>query len=153
MSRRTLICLAAGLTVLWAGAALAEFSLAEKKIIKKQDESYKSESDSLNKACASTIKAAIDWESFKSELTASADGKLRKSFYGYCAAPLSALRSLCGDADAKQTVQKKVKQVTCKFGGKDKRKIDLKGGTVTYWVDWDSGNDADFCKAFLGKKL
>ena len=138
--------------VVWAGIA-AGFSLRQKKFMKQQDEYFKKEVDSANKKCAIALKAAIDWASFKGEMDKALDKKINYSFYGYCSSPVSNLRGMCDDADAKAEVKKKVKSYTCKFGGKGKRKMTLKGGKLTFWVDWEAANADDFAKEFFGKNL
>jgi hypothetical protein len=142
-----------GVAVVWAGVALADFSLRQKKFMKGQDDYFQKEVASANTKCGMKLKASIDWNSFKAEVDKSLDGKINTSFYGYCSEPLSSMHGMCDDADSKGAIAKKVKSYTCRFGGKGKRKMDLKGGALTFWIDWDAANNGDFCKDFLGKKL
>jgi hypothetical protein len=147
--------LGCGAIIVIGGAAIAELSERQKEFAKAQDEYFKREVDSADAKCETKLDAKIDWESFKGEVDRRLDGKEGShSFYGYCAEPVGTLYSMCGGSErSKAAIKKKIKSYTCKFGGKGKRKAVLKGGALTYWVDWDAANNGDFMKAFLGKKL
>jgi hypothetical protein len=151
--RCPLILVLVGAALAWATIALADFSLRQKKYMKAQDEAFQKDVASANTKCGMKLKANIDWASFAGEVDKQLDGKLNYSFSGYCAEPVNTMFSMCDDADSKSAIAKKIKSYTCKFGGKGKRKIDLKGSGLTFWVDWEAANNGDFCKDFLGKKL
>ncbi len=153
MTRRSVMVIAAGTAVVWAGVAFADFSLRQKKYMKGQDEYFQRDVTSANTKCGIKLKATIDWNSFKDEVDKQLDGKINYSFSGYCAEAVNTLFGMCDDADSKAAIAKKIKVYTCKFGGKGKRKLDLKGNALTYWVDWEAANNGDFCKDYLGKKL
>lgn len=58
---------------------------------------------------------------------------------GYCSAIFDELGSICRASESgKKRVLEKIKGVVCKFGGKGKQNIELKGGIITYTVDWDA---------------
>ena len=151
--RRPLILALTTAAVAWGAVALADFSLRQKKYMKAQDEYFQKDVDSANTKCGIKLKASIDWNSFKGEVDKQLDGKSNYSFSGYCAEPVNTMFSMCDDADSKAAISKKIKSYTCKFGGKGKRKIDLKGSGLVFWVDWEAANNGDFCKDYLGKKL
>jgi hypothetical protein len=138
-----------------AGVAFADMSLRQKEFAKKQDEYFKKETDPTNEKCGTKIAAKIDWQSFKPEIDKQLDGKdgHNYSFYGYCSSPMGVMFSMCEDADAKAAITKRIKSYTCKFGGKGKRKIELKGSSLTMWVDWEASNYDDYIKDYLGKTL
>jgi hypothetical protein len=138
-----------------AGVAFADMTLRQKEFAKKQDESFKKEVDLANEKCGTKIEGKIDWESFKGEIDKSLDGKHERSysFSSYCDAPVGAMFSMCDSEDAKAAIKKRIKSYTCKFGGKDKRKIELKGSSLTMWVDWEAANYDDYAKEYLGKQL
>lgn len=67
---------------------------------------------------------------------------------GRCGAVFDELGSICRSGESgKKRVQEKVKSLVCKFGGKGKEKLELKGGVITLTLDWDSSGE------FIGKQL
>lgn len=67
---------------------------------------------------------------------------------GRCGAVFEELAAICRSGESgKKRVQEKVKSLTCKFGGKGKEKLELKGGAITLVLDWDSSGE------FIGKQL
>ena len=127
--------------------AVAEESLGEKKIWKEQEKYLAGEGTDMKDKCGKDIPASFDKPSYKDQL----EGNY--SVYGYCAELYSALRSICGDADGKGAVQKKINKLECAFGGKDKRALSLKDGTLKMIIDWDASNYGDFINAWLLKNL
>lgn len=71
---------------------------------------------------------------------------------GRCGAVWSELDTICRSSESgKKRVQEKVKSLVCKFGGKGKGKLELKGGVITFILDWDL--QADFIPTQLKKQL
>jgi len=151
------LAVAAGALVFFsAGVAMADMTLRQREFAKGQDDYFKREIDSANDRCSTKFAAKIDWNSFKGEIDKHLDGKHASSysFYGFCAEPLGTMAGMCGDSeDSKSSVKKRIKSYTCKFGGKGKRKIELKGSSLTMWVDWEAANYGDYIKGYLGKVL
>jgi hypothetical protein len=155
------MAMVAGLMLAAGGPAWAA-SLKEKKIIKQENEDLDRYFKEAHDACGTSFKTTIDWTSFKGELAKAADGKLAdkngvklqsSSFSYFCAAPApKAFVPLCGDDDGKKAVKAKVKQYVCKFGGEGKSKAQLKGGTLTVWIDWNA-YDFHTTKEYLESNL
>jgi hypothetical protein len=129
------------------GSLASAQSLEEKKYRREQQESLKKENiDPMNEKCGTTIEVTIDWAKFNKK--EQEDGNF--STYSYCSSAPGQVASLCDDADGKPEVQKKIKKIVCTFG---KRAITLKGGTLTYTVEWAASNADDYVKTFLMKNL
>lgn len=123
-------------------------SLGEKKKRKEQEEYLQKEVEYTQQQCGAKFPVSFDWAKFV------LDDMQTYSAYGYCDSVLGALETVCGDADGKEAVQQKVKKVVCKFGGKDKRAINLgKDGTLEWTIDWDAANNEDYIKEYLMKAL
>jgi hypothetical protein len=127
--------------------AVAQESLGEKKIWREQEQYLAGEGTDMKTVCGKDIPASFDKPSYKGQLEGS------YSVYGYCGELYSALRTICADADGKAAVQEKISKLECAFGGKDKRALSLKGGTLKMIIDWDASNYGDFIKAWLLKNL
>lgn len=135
-----------GMAIFGGTLAYAE-SLGEKKKHKEQVEYLQKELDYTNEKCGTKITAEFDWSKSKLEDFDT------YSAYGYCEATLDALESICEDADGKEAVQKDVKKVLCKFGGKGSRSITLKKGVLEWVIEWEASNNQDFIKEYLMKTL
>jgi hypothetical protein len=135
-----------GMAIFGATLAYAE-NLAEKKKHKEQQEYLQKELDYTNEKCGTKITAEFDWSKSKLEDLDTYSG------YGYCESVLDALETVCADDDGKAAIQKDVKKVLCKFGGKGSRSVSLKKGTIEYVIEWDAANSADFVKEYLMKTL
>lgn len=130
------------------GSIASAQSLEEKKYRREQQDYLKKENiDPMNEKCGTTIEVSIDWAKFNKK--EQEDGNF--STYGYCGSAPNQVYYLCEDADGKPEVQKKIKKIVCTFGAK--RAIALKGGTLTYTIEWAASNNDDFVKAFLMKNL
>jgi hypothetical protein len=127
--------------------AAAQESLGEKKIWREQEQYLAGEGTDMKTVCGKDIPASFDKPSYKGQLEGS------YSVYGYCGELYSALRTICADADGKAAVQEKISKLECAFGGKDKRALSLKGGTLKMIIDWDASNYGDFINAWLLKNL
>ena len=115
--------------------------------VKKQNAWYEEEADAARKKCGAKIAVSIDWKSVK-------DDHLKEySIYGYCSAPLGALRQVCDGSKEYQTyVQKKVKKVRCRFG--DELKLELKpDGVLMFTTATEAPNQQDFAKKYLKDTL
>jgi len=137
-------------TVAWA-----EFSARQKEFIKEKDKDFAAVVQNTNEKCGIALKASIDWKSFQAEIDKYLDNKLgyHAMDSDYCPDVLFELRNAyCKDDDAKANVKRKVKTFVCKFGGKGKQKLVVRGGTVTYWVDWDV-RASTYVRTQLGKSL
>ena len=67
-------------------------------------------------------------------------------------AVFSELDTICRSSEsAKKRVQDKVKSLVCKFGGKGQGKLELKGGVITFILDWDL--QSEFIPTQLKKQL
>ena len=137
-----------------AGTAWA-LSMKEEAFIEQQDKYFKDNVDYYNKQCGGKLKATIDWKkSFLPEVKKKLAGKINYSFYGYCSHALNSLAYMCRDnPKAKARIQKKVKSYHCKFGGKGKRKMSIKGGKVTAAIDWEASNNSKFWKDYIENNL
>ncbi len=127
--------------------AVAEESLGEKKIWREQEKYLADEGTDMKAKCGKDIPASFDKPTYKDQIEAG------YSVYGYCAELYSALRAMCGDPDGKEAVQKKINKLECAFGGKDKRALSLKDGTLKMIIDWDASNYFDFINAWMLKNL
>lgn len=97
---------------------------------------------SIAKACGKKIPVTIDWS------TVTDDNIKKYSIYSFCKDNVSAIRYLCNKKKAfKATMVKKVSRAVCRFGGK--HKISIKGGTATFQIDFEKGNQSDFSRSIL----
>jgi hypothetical protein len=152
--RKRLALITGAALLVCAGVAFADMTVRQKEFAKAEDKDFNAQLASANEACEAKMTARIDWESFKAEIDRNLEGKDKGKYnFGYCAEPLSRMRWMCERPEGKAAIQKRIKSYTCKFGGKGKRKIDLKGSTLTMWVDWEAGLYPEFIDEFLGKKL
>ena len=124
-----------------------DLSIKEKQWRADQKNYMDEEVKSTNETCGTKLTEEVNFGTFKVE------DRSNHSVYGYCGAPLEALRTLCGDVTGKEAVQKKMKKIVCSFGGTGKRSLSVKDGVATYVVDWDSSNDADYAKGILENAL
>jgi len=120
-------------------------SLKARQFQAKEDEYLARSIEDTSKRCESQISAKIDWAAIKQDEPGSSSPS------GYCGEALNAIGSLCGQAMAKEAVQKGVKTLVCTMGGP--RAISLKDGTLTYTMEYDSANNEDYIKAFLKEHL
>jgi hypothetical protein len=127
--------------------ALAQESLGEKKIWREQEQYLAGEGTDMKDRCGKDIPASFDKPSYKGQLEGG------YSVYGYCSELYSALRTICADPDGKAAVNEKIKKLECAFGGKDKRALSLKDGTLKMIIDWEASNYGDFINAWLLKNL
>ncbi|MEM6730330.1 MAG: hypothetical protein AAF658_02170 [Myxococcota bacterium] len=104
-------------------------------------------SKEVSTACGAAVKSSVDWTTMTESVV---EGY---SVSSYCGNPLEALVDLCKGAAAKKFIKKKVKALVCTFGGKDKRDLTVEGGTITFTVDFDSGNNEEYARRELIKKL
>ncbi len=125
----------------------AQESLGEKKIWREQEQYLAGEGTDMKTVCGKDLPASFDKPSYKGQLEGS------HSVYGYCGELYSALRTICADPDGKAAVQEKIKKLECAFGGKDKRALSLKDGTLKMIIDWEASNYGDFINAWLLKHL
>jgi hypothetical protein len=122
-------------------------SLAQKQMMARQDEEFAQAVPPTDKACGTTLKAAIDWPGFLSAEIG------QNSISAFCAGPLNTMASMCSDPTAKKAIAEKVKSYTCRFGGPGKRALALQNGELSMDVDWDAANYDDFVRAWLGDHL
>lgn len=126
-------------------AKLEKFNRADRE--KQQNKYYAEEAAHTEKACGIKLPAAIDWK------TVTDDMMKDISIYGYCQAPLDALRWICDKGpEKKAAVQKKVKKVGCRFG--TAMKITVSGDGLVAWTTYkDAANASDFAQANLENAL
>ena len=100
-----------------------------------------------NKTCGIDLKATIDTASFNPEEF------LQKSAVSWCAAALTALENVCGDAMGKQAIAGAVKSVTC--SGAPALSIELSNGELKYAFPFASASNANeqAIRSYLEKHL
>jgi hypothetical protein len=139
--------------MLAASPAAAKLTLRQKSFAKQQDRYFKRHVDATRKKCGVKIKAVIDWESFKKEIDKQLDKKQNVGFSGFCAQPLGVMWQLCAVSEGKHAIQRRIKSYVCRFGGKGKFRVRLKGSTLMMWVDWKATNIGQKIHKYLGKHL
>jgi len=82
-------------------------SLEARKMQAQQEADLSDKLVLTNKTCGSHVKATIDWSTFNEAES------LKTAVTPYCAAALDAIEDICGDDIGKQTINEKVKTVTC----------------------------------------
>ena len=112
---------------------------------------FKRKIKSANYQCGSSIKASIDWKSFKGQLQLSIEGKIRYGYNGYCGEVLDAIYGFCNKPKMKKRVQKKLKRFVCRYGGRGKRRLKLRAGTLIYTVDWKATNNRTYIDKILNR--
>ncbi|MGE5200914.1 MAG: hypothetical protein ACM3O6_02505 [Acidobacteriota bacterium] len=135
----------AAIAAMAAAASAGAQSLKARQFQAQQDEYLAHSVDDTSKRCEATIAAKIDWPAIKQDEPGSSSPS------GFCGEALNAIGSLCGQAMAKEAVQKGVKTLVCTMGGP--RAISLKDGALTYTMDYDAANNEDFIKDFLKEHL
>jgi 7-keto-8-aminopelargonate synthetase-like enzyme len=100
-----------------------------------------------DKSCGIDLKARIDGASFD------ADEFMQKSAVNWCAAALTAMENLCGDAMGKQAVAAGVKSLTC--SGAPAVSVELSNGELKYAYPFSSASNANeqVIRTYLGKHL
>ncbi|WP_233166321.1 hypothetical protein [Archangium sp. Cb G35] len=100
---------------------------------------------SMNTACGTSVKVAIDWNSISDELIKS------YSIASYCESPFDALESLCATAEGKKAIQTHVKEVSCRFG--DALKLEVQAGRVAWTTAKDASNQETFATNYFTENL
>ena len=156
-----------GLAVTETRSASADFTVGQKKFIKKYDKYMKRQIDAFKEACGYDIEAKYDWKSFQKQIQLRLDGDaatITKMNFGYCEDPIAKMISLCReDKDYKAAVKAKVKRYVCQYGGDaktakaayKKRKLKISGGVLTFHHAWLAGDSTfpKFIKKFFENNL
>ncbi|MEL6195852.1 MAG: hypothetical protein AAFZ38_09465 [Myxococcota bacterium] len=132
-----------GIASIPAVAVAEDFSVTKARA----EAELKEKAGEVATACGAKVQTKVDW----SKLTESVASNY--SISSYCGNPLDALVDLCAGAASKAYIKKKVKKLTCTFGGVGKRALNVKGGAMTFVLDFDAGNNEEFAKKELIKKL
>lgn len=135
----------AAIAAMGVAAGAAAQSLKARQFQAKEDEYLARSVADASKRCEAKIAAKIDWTAIAQDEPGSSSPS------GYCGEVLNAIGSLCGQAMAKEAVQKGVKTLICTMGGP--RAISLKEGTLTYTMEYDAANNEDYIKDFLKEHL
>ena len=99
----------------------------------RQELALKEQAQDVKKACGVEPRTAIDWSTFPADYG-------NYSVSGYCSSALDALRRHCEGKAKKRYIQKRLKSVTCKYGGKGKRALRVKKGRVSVDLDFEASN-------------
>jgi hypothetical protein len=129
----------------WTQEVAVAAAAREKQIQPEQEMAVARDAGLTNKKCGSDFTAKFDWTGLP------ADALKEHSASGFCGAALEGIRRVCEDALGKDAVKKKVKSMTCGFG--EERAIALKDGSLSYTINFNSVNDADFVYAYLQNNL
>lgn len=112
----------------------------------RHDKTYAETLQEMNTACGTSVSAAIDWS------TVTEDMLKELSITSFCESPLTSLKQLCAVSKvAKQTVQQKVKQVSCRFGPALESK--LEADRVIWTTNKDASNQEQYATGFFKKNL
>jgi hypothetical protein len=129
----------------WTEEEAAIAATREKQIQPEQEAALARDLERTTGKCGSGFTVKFDWTGIPA-------GALKEfSASGYCDAALEGIRRVCEDALGKDAVKQKIKSMTCGFGGE--RSISLKDGSLTYTINFNSSNDADFVYAYLQNNL
>ncbi len=110
------------------------------------DKEYAASLLEMNNACGTSVTARIDWSSIDE------DQLKELSISSFCGTPLNVLKDLCGaSAIAKQTVQEKVKRVSCRFGAGLEPK--LEADHVIWTTNRDVSNQEKFATKYFKQNL
>ena len=129
----------------WTEEVAAAAATREKQIQPEQEAELARNVEHTTKKCGSGFAVKFDWTGVPN------DALKEFSASGYCDAALQGIRRVCEDALGKDAVKQKIKSMTCGFGGE--RSISLKDGSLTYTINFNSANDADFVYAYLQNNL
>lgn len=137
------------LSAIVATSALAwAESLEERKYWKGQMDYVQRSLDSVSEKCG--VKMSFEWVD-KPKLREEAE-KNNNSPNGICSAIVDEVESICREGDdEKKSVVAKIKAFKC--GYNKERKLDLKGGTLTYMGNNQQSNFSDWARPWLLKKL
>jgi hypothetical protein len=120
-------------------------SLAARERMAYQEGKLADYANFTNRQCGTAMTVTFDWAG------ASEKDLPRYSASGYCDGALQGLRRVCEKSLGKEAVKEKIKRITCGFG--PSREISLKDGALSYKINFNSSNDADFVYEYLGNAL
>jgi hypothetical protein len=123
-------------------------SLEERKYWKGQMDYVQRSIDSVAEQCG--VKLSYEWvDKPKLREASEKDGHTPN---GICAAIVDQIESICREGeDEKKSVAAKIKGVKCGYA--KERKLDMKGGIVTYMGNNNQSNFGDWARPWLLKKL
>ena len=115
----------------------------------KYDVEIKKLAAEMNSSCGTSIEAKIDWDSF------SGSEWNDYSVPSFCGEPLEELTDFCSaeKGNSKAYIRKRVKSVTCLYGGEGKRELQIDNGDIKNIVDFKASNLKKFIHAALIKDL
>src|SRR5689334_17637958 len=131
--------------------ATASTAAAQSLEIRKRQAEQEGELSTLvaltNKKCGIDLKTTIDTASF------SPDEFLQKSVVSWCAAALTAMENVCGDAMGKKAIAGAVKSLTC--SGAPAVSVELANGDLKYAFPFSSASNANelTIRTYLEKHL
>ena len=144
---------------LLAALTLAPFTVRAESL--EEEERWQREGSYMDRSVESTetqcgVKITYEWDK-KSLLEAKAEEQRTAqsaSINGRSSALYDEIESICrASQSGKDRVAKSIKKIIFRWGGKGKMSLALKGGTLTYTLDYEASNVSDAMKAFLKKNL
>ena len=134
--------------VLVLSSSVGAESLEERKYWKGQMDYVQRSLDSVAEKCG--VKMTFEWVD-KPKLREEAE-KNNNTPNGICAGIVDEVESICREGeDEKKSVVAKIKGFKCGYA--KERKLDLKGGTLTYMGNNQQSNFSDWARPWLLKKL
>ena len=140
--------LVAATVVMLALASWAAFAIeisAEEKLFRAETElGLSKEGLDLNETCGVSLDASIEWGGFPDDLVNS-----NYSVLGYCEAGLDAIGSLCGGENKKAYIASNVTSLHCSYDVAKSATIEINGGALTYYLEFEESNLTDKLKKSL----
>lgn len=149
------------LQTIWMLTALTLAPIAVRAESLEEEERWKSEGSYMDRSVETMtgvcgVKIPYEWDK-KSMLDPKAEEQRTAqsaSINGRSSAMYDEIESICRSGQSgKDRVAKTIKKIVFRWGGKGKMAFALKGGTLTYTLDYEASNVADAMKVFLKKNL
>lgn len=122
-------------------------SLALRQLQRDEGQRFATDVATLTETCGVELTAEVDWSSF-----GDADYREGSSVGGYCGAPVSALRGICGDTLGREAVRTRLTGLVCAHGAGPSAQID-EDGVYRFTFSWDDTDAFRWHAQFMGDNL
>ena len=141
----SLIAAAGAILALLSWAVVANELSAEEKLARAETElSFSKQALDLNQTCGTSLDVSIEWDGFP-------ENHAEYSVSGYCEAGLDAVSSLCGGENKKAYIADKVTSLQCSYDASRSGTVEVNGGALAFFLEFEESNLTDkFKKALLG---
>ena len=133
--------------------ALAGLTIRQREYAERQNADFQRAVDLYVRDCG-PLNASIQWQSFAAQVDRRLDGEINVSVSGYCSQPLQTASLMCRDnSTTASTLQSRLQSYSCSYGNGQERVARIEGSALQYFVSWESTNDGEYVRDFLGRSL